>query len=521
MSTYNKDPKLVGDTNETAVLINKQPSTALLDTGSCVSVVSQKFYEEKLKDTTKLQPMTEILNIECADGQKLPYLGYIETDLVIMKGLPDCKSQPCLLLVVPDTNHSSKTPIILGTYILKELLQDCKDTFGDQFLQKADLHVPWYICFRTMVVRDRTLKKNNNRIAIVRSAMPHKVILKPNETVNVRAYLDNEIDHCVTPALIKQTEDSSIPDYLDITPGVITYEYGKNKNFVVTLSNLSTNTTTISPKQVLCEIQPVEVTEEVYNRIEQDEVDRQRTKILDDLNIEENPLMEDQQRLRLKELLMKHKDIFSISETDIGQCDKIKHRIDLINEKPFKQRHRRIPPNMIDEVRQHLEQLLSCGIIRPSKSPWASNIVLVRKKSGKLKLCVDYRSLNERTVKDSYALPRIEEVFDCLLGSKYFSTIDMKFGYHQVEVEEEHKPRTSFTAGPLGFWEYNKMPFGLTNSPATYQRLMEECLKDLNMNICVIYLDDLIIFSKTFDEHLERLDQVFSRLKECSLKLAA
>ena len=131
------------------------------------------------------------------------------------------------------------------------------------------------------------------------------------------------------------------------------------------------------------------------------------------------------------------------------------------------------------EVRNHIDQLLSSGIIRKSKSPWASNVVLVRKKNGSLRMCVDYRSLNNRTVKDAYALPRTEEKFDVLKGSQYFSTIDMKSGYHQVEIEEEHKERTAFTVGPLGFYEYNRMPFGLSNSPATYQRLMEECLGGL------------------------------------------
>ena len=136
-------------------------------------------------------------------------------------------------------------------------------------------------------------------------------------------------------------------------------------------------------------------------------------------------------------------------------------------------------------------------------------------------MCVDYRMLNKRTVKDSYALPRIEEVFDVLHGAKVFSSLDMKSGYHQVELEEEHKERTAFTVGPLGFYEYCKMPFGLSNSPATYQRLMEECLGDYNMKICIIYLDDIIIFGKDFDEHLERLDLVLTRLKECNLKLSA
>ena len=146
--------------------------------------------------------------------------------------------------------------------------------------------------------------------------------------------------------------------------------------------------------------------------------------------------------------------MFSKRDSDIGDCDMIRHRIDLLDDTPFKQKHRRIPPAMIDEFRKHLEELLSSGVIRKSKSPWASNVVLVRKKKWKLRLCVDYWMLNKRTVKDSYALPRIEEVFDILNGAKLFSTIDMKSGYHQASVEDQHKCRTAFTVGPLGFYEY-------------------------------------------------------------------
>ena len=128
--------------------------------------------------------------------------------------------------------------------------------------------------------------------------------------------------------------------------------------------------------------------------------------------------------------------------------------------------------------------------------------------------------LNKKPVKDSYALPRVERVFDVLNGSKYLSTIDMKSGYHQVTVEESHKCRTAFTVGPLGFFEYNKMPFSLSNSPATYQQLMQECLGGLNMKICVISLDDLIVFSDSFEKHLERSDIVLTKLQQCNLKLS-
>ncbi|OOY33726.1 hypothetical protein BOV88_13735 [Solemya velum gill symbiont] len=223
---------------------------------------------------------------------------------------------------------------------------------------------------------------------------------------------------------------------------------------------------------------------------------------------------------RARNLLKSYEDLFSKGDTDIGHYKNITHKIHLIDETPFKQRYRRIPPSMIDEVRSHLEQLLAAGIIRKSHSPFASNAVLVRKKDNSLRLCIDYRMLNQKTKRDQYALPRIEDILDRINGAKYFSVLDMKSGYHQVEIEESHKERTAFTLGSLGFYEFNRLPFGLSNSPATYQRLMEACLGDLNMKICFVYLDDLIIFSNTYEEHLERLDTIFSRLRQCNLKLA-
>ena len=160
-----------------------------------------------------------------------------------------------------------------------------------------------------------------------------------------------------------------------------------------------------------------------------------------------------------KELFLNWRDIFSQHDLHLGHVKLAKYRIDLIDETPFKQRYRRIPPTMYDEVKNHLQQLLDSGVIRKSHSPWASNIVLVRKKCGALRISIDYRQLNKRTIKGSYALTRIEELLDCLSGSKYYSVLDMKSGYHQVEIEEEHNPRTAFTVGPLGFWEKNYLAF--------------------------------------------------------------
>ena len=122
-------------------------------------------------------------------------------------------------------------------------------------------------------------------------------------------------------------------------------------------------------------------------------------------------------------------------------------------------------------------------------------------------------------MKDAYSLPKIESILDSLIGAKIFSTLDLKAGYWQVEMAEECKAYTTFTCGPLGFYECDTMPFGATNAPATFQRLMHDCLGDLNMNWCILYLDDIIIVSDTKEEHLKRLEAVFQKLITAGLKL--
>ena len=152
-------------------------------------------------------------------------------------------------------------------------------------------------------------------------------------------------------------------------------------------------------------------------------------------------------------------------------------------------------------------------------SPWASPVVLVRQKDGSLRFCIDLRKLNLRTIKDAYSLPQIEESLDCLNGAVIFTSLELKAGYWQVEMDENSIPLTAFTVGPLGFYECIRMPFGLTNAPATFQRLMESCLGDHHLRYCIIYLDDIIIFSKTPEEHLKRLHSVFEKLDEAGLRL--
>ena len=191
----------------------------------------------------------------------------------------------------------------------------------------------------------------------------------------------------------------------------------------------------------------------------------------------------------------------------------------MTNPVPFKDRHARISPSQFKPLRKLLENMEEVEAIRKSNSPWSSSIVLVKKKDRNLRFCIDLRKLNARMAKDAYALPRIEETLDYLVGSKWFSALDLKSGYWQVKLDEESKPLITFTVGPLGFYECEQMPFGATNAPATFQRMIETCLGDLHLNWCLIYLDDIIVFAKTQQEAITRLGAIFQKLREVGLKL--
>ena len=220
-----------------------------------------------------------------------------------------------------------------------------------------------------------------------------------------------------------------------------------------------------------------------------------------------------------RELLLKWEYPFAHSYLVLGKTALIKHKNKLTDKMPFKEHYQCIPPYMYDDVRAYIQEMLDIGAIHKSRSPWASSIVLVWKKDGGLRFCIDFRKLNNWTVKDAYLLPQIDKTLDSLQGSQWFSSLDLKSGYWQVKMDEQSKPLTVCTVGPLGFYECKRMPFGLTNAPATFQRLMETCLGDLNLHWCIIYLDDIVIFSKDLASHLERLDAVFWKLEEAELKL--
>lgn len=224
------------------------------------------------------------------------------------------------------------------------------------------------------------------------------------------------------------------------------------------------------------------------------------------------------QKHELAELLRTFSGVFRKTDKTTDTQTNVKHRINTGDHVPINQRAYRVSPMERRIIHEEVQKMLEGGIIQPSESPWSSPVVLVRKKDGSWRFCVDYRKLNEVTKKDVYPLPRIDDTLDCLKGAKFFSSMDLRSGYWQIEVDEADREKTAFIT-PEGLYEFKVMPFGLCNAPATFERMMDNLLRHFKWSTCLCYLDDIIVFSETFEEHLSRLKLVLKCLQDAGLVL--
>lgn len=245
-----------------------------------------------------------------------------------------------------------------------------------------------------------------------------------------------------------------------------------------------------------------------------DQPDWQAT--LDQINIASS--LTPHERQQLCTLLHEYQDIISRHSFDLGRTDILMHRIDTGNATPIKCRPYRHSITEQKELERQVSAFLEAGLIRESTSPWSAPVVMVRKKDGSWRFCVDYRRLNSVTKRDSMPLPRVDDTLHRLHSSKYFSTLDFSSGFYQVLTEKSSREKTAF-ATQTGLYEFNVMPMGLTNAPASFQRLVSHMLRPLQWKHCLPYLDDCIIFSATFSDHLSHLRSVFQVIRDAGLKL--
>lgn len=293
----------------------------------------------------------------------------------------------------------------------------------------------------------------------------------------------------------------------------------KDGKYRIGVTNLSTEPCKVKNnfdehlKSVPDEIKPVE---SFLETVEMNCLENDKLLIrMDHMNTEE--------KTKILKLTHEFKDIFHSEKEKLTFTHTVKHKLRLTDDTPVYVRNYRKPPHQQKEIDNQVNELLDNGIIQGSNSPWSCPVHIVPKKpdaSGKVKwrMVIDYRQLNAKTIEDKYPLPNIEEILDKLGRAQYFSTIDLASGYHQIEMHPEDVEKTAFSTNH-GHWEFLRMPFGLRNAPATFQRLMDLILRDLLYNTCLVYLDDIIVYSTSLEEHIEKLRNVFQRLREHNLKV--
>lgn len=500
---------LVGSRCTAEVTVAGQPCQSLLDTGSQVTTISVSFYNEHLSDKP-IHSLNELLCIEGAAGQSVPYLGYVETTIAFPEDFLGSKfSLQTLALVVPDVRPGFPTSVLIGMNTL-EAVYDQFCTSDSSTLQPSSYG--YKVVLQALQLTCQ--RDSNTNIGLVTLCSKTPVVIPAGCTVVIEGSAKVSAPRTSKCAVI-QHPVTGLPNALCVSSCLVDLPSRSPYKVPVVVKNESGQDVCIPPSSVIAELETYECT--IYAQHQAIKPRESATTPLT-FNFGESPIPA-VWRERITEKLSAMPEVFSQHDLDFGCTSQVKHHINLQDNTPFKHRARPIHPQDIEAVRRHLRELLDAGVIRESESPFSSPIVVVKKKNGDIRLCIDFRKLNMQTIKDAYALPNLEESFSALSGSKWFSVLDLKSGYYQIEMHEEDKAKTAFVT-PLGFWEFNRMPQGVTNAPSTFQRLMEKCMGNLHLKEVLVFLDDLIIFSDTLEEHETRLLRVLSRLNEYGLKLS-
>ena len=378
---------------------------------------------------------------------------------------------------------------------------------------------------------------NSDSITIEGNSVPDN--FKPNSSVNNCLVEDTIVVEPNSQRLIKCVRNNfQLPTLDPIASKVLMFEpsnspsenillarsihRASDENIFCNVLNATDIAITLSKDQLVGTVCIAEIDEEEKQLADSAIPDFDPKLDLDSLNI--NKDLPKDKISRLKSLIEKHRSLFLWSKSTTSKVHNVKHFIPTGNHPPIQKRQYPIPTIAQQALRDQVKDMLECGFIRPSNSPWRNPVVLVRKKaedgSIKYRFCLDLTAVNAITSKDSYSLPRISAVSNCLWGSEYYTTMDGDRAFMQVDVNEEDKPKTAF---PIDheLYEFNVMPFGSMNAPATFQRLMDRVLAGLTWRQCLVYIDDILVFSKTFEEHLKNLDEIFQRLEKANIKLKA
>ena len=533
--TQTKLLNLIGEKPLLKCKLDGKDAEVLWDTGSMVSLVDTEWIKKHFPGK-KLHSIEEFLQnqtlqIRAANSSEISFEGVLLFDFSLQC---DSKTVTVPFLV---TSQKISEPI-LGYNVIEYLVVQ---GYGTNESLKSSFSVD--ICTNKIDNMIKVIEeKAKSPDALYDVKIPDTMVISAGRRSTIRCKVKVLLKKNEQTVFFKPKFQENVGDDVSFSEGLFTVQRGRTQYILIEAMNPTKKDIILKKGEVVGEICsvsaviPMRLQTSGKQGNDEREVSGDKVNVSSadcttdsnqNLNSDEKFLpkidlshLSQEQKVLMEELLIEECEVFSKTESDIGDIKDFEMKINLSDEIPVKEAYRHLPRNLYDEVRNYVNDLLVNGWIQESFSAYASPIVCVRKKDNSLRMCIDYRKLNNKTIPDSQPIPRIQDLLDNLHGQTWFSTLDMSKAYHQGYIAEESRRYTAFST-PWVLFEWVRIPFGLRNAPAAFQRYVNKSLGDLNHNICEPYLDDILCYGRTFEDHINNLKQVLQRLKAHGIKLRA